>query len=184
MMPKLSVSIPDELWEQAQAASPDMGQSQLVQVALRRYVAGMTGRWPLVRSRSEENRALLQQVLERVSERTQATYDEGYRAGLALAESSPWKLVEQLAELDWDLDAWKSGYGQRYGQWDEPAAEDKYFWECVDGANSPQYQHDATFRAGFADGLRDLWRALTGEESGARRRTAEGEIDPDELPFE
>jgi hypothetical protein len=183
MMPKLSVSVPDELWERAQAVAPESGPSQLVQAALRRYVAGATGRLPLLRQRSPESRALLEQVLQRVVDRTQATYDDGYRAGLEFAEAAPWKLIETLAQNDWSLGNWLEEW-QNLNSTGHSSPEEQVFCERVQRAATAQYHQDATFRAGFADGLRDLWQALTGEVSDVRGGEDTAGSDPGDRPSE
>lgn len=183
MMPKLSISVPDDLWAQACAEVPGLGPSQLVQALLRRYVARSQGRLPFVRQRSPENSALLEQTLHRVAARTQATYDDGYQAGLAFAEEAPWKLIEELAQQEWDFDQWLEAWHTNHSN-EAASEEEQFLQDRVTAAATGRYHHDATFRSGFSGALLDLWVGLTAEEPPPRTSIADPSVNSNDVPFE
>jgi hypothetical protein len=172
-----------------------MGASQLVQAALRKYVARPEGKSPFARTPSEESRALLSETVRRVTEGARGKYDEGYRVGLEFAASSPWDLLEILSQSNWDLRTWLSDYAQacddKTREWIDfqevegamilggPAkAEGAQFEEQIKETQTLPCMQDSIGRLGFADALRDVWNEVTGQSDDDRS------LDPDDVPFE
>lgn len=81
-MPKLSVSVPDELWESAKRRGGAMKTSELVQTALRLYVAGGRGTSPQTEHESDRFGHIVQGLLEGYKRER----GRGYEAGLTAAE--------------------------------------------------------------------------------------------------
>jgi hypothetical protein len=64
-MPKLSISVPDDLWEVARSVDPAKGQSAIIQAALKVYI---------------KNAPNKQQLIERAAAIYAAKLQEGYNA--------------------------------------------------------------------------------------------------------
>lgn len=188
MMPKFSVYVPDDLWEQARAAEPELNPSQLMQTALRRHVGRSAGRPAFTRVRPQDSQALVANVRDQLMQRARQRYEEGYRHGLELLIEVPWEAIDQLARHDWDLNAWaraseesRTRYtpdGETYGQ----DQAEPYYQTIVAAANTA-YTYESTFRMGVTDALQDVWDDITRTESWVQpAETDFAELD--DLPFE
>jgi hypothetical protein len=94
-MPKLSVSVPDDLWEAARRRSgEEYKPSQLVQTALQLYVT--SGRRRAVK-RAGEGEGQFERVLELLLEGREAEFRRGYEAGLDAAAILGFGVVEVFA---------------------------------------------------------------------------------------
>jgi post-segregation antitoxin (ccd killing protein) len=183
MMPKLSISVPDELWDQARAAAPDLNPSQLVQNALRRYLTAAAQRPPFARVRPSASQADFEQVRQRMAGEARARYERGYQAGLSLTKDLSWGAVDLLANLNWDVNKWVRELESR-----DPDGD--LLWQLlgieesdIDGIReylAPSFERESAFRTGWADALRDVWNAVTENEvdlDTEAARTAGGETD-------
>lgn len=99
---RLSLSVPDALWLRAREAYPVSGPSQLVQTAL----GSMTARdQPLYREGPPPGAAgRLQQLRVRLAVEASASAQAGYAAGLHLADTLDWWVIDRLAAADWRLE--------------------------------------------------------------------------------
>ena len=102
---KLSVSVPDELWERASAQRPDLKTSVLVQEALESWTRpeGTAG-YSLARPEGVEE--LFEAARERLAAEARAQFERGYRAALEAAPSLAIWHIESLAEKRYDVKAW------------------------------------------------------------------------------
>lgn len=99
---RLSLSVPDALWLQACEAYRLWAPSRLVQAALAALVADP---WPDdLQGPPAAARQRLARLQDRLRAEARAAYEEGYEAGLGLADVLDWWVVEQLADADWRLD--------------------------------------------------------------------------------
>lgn len=106
-MPKLSVYVPDELWEQARLSRPDLAPaSQLVQEALHRIVVQAA---PAAADLDEP----LEQIRRRMADEAAAQYERGYRAAVAVAEHLSWDDLVRLDSLKFNVERWAASYRQR-----------------------------------------------------------------------
>lgn len=98
-MPKFSVSVPDDLWEQAKAGSVTDSPSHVVQQALVEFVSSRAQRF-------EADGAQLDDVRELAArKRTEGEelFRRGYSAGLWLANEWPFELIDWASKFDFDL---------------------------------------------------------------------------------
>jgi hypothetical protein len=171
-MPKMSVSIPDDLWDKAKALSSTGGGSQLVQEALSEMV-GRRGRRPYAELDEElqRDRRLAQHEIDK---QLRKAYGIGYSVGLRIARQMPWDALYLFAELGWDLDRFRSEAS--HYEFMRQAVES----ESID-PDYPVFDFDLSFtdamrnraelvieepegvlREGLIDAFRDLWEGAGG----------------------
>jgi len=89
-MPKLSVYVPDELWDQAKqsvpAAKGKANNSQIVQRALELMLNEQQAKRAAFAAGAVRDEALLAQVVATLLDEARADYSNGYSAGLDLAK--------------------------------------------------------------------------------------------------
>jgi hypothetical protein len=169
-MPKLSVYIPDDLWDEARKIDEDVKPSALLQDLLRERVREHRSR-PYRRLTPDLEAALARArglVVDRVAE----AYQAGYAVALEFAENLPWVAFERLVEFDWDLRAWRESFEATDYEWMRASDEDKanglaVDWEpCLRDAIEVRAEYlpvDAESvpigvgAEGFVDAIRDLW---------------------------
>src|SRR5438132_2967428 len=104
-MPKVSVYVPDDLWDRAREANSGLNPSQMVQEGLRGLVS--TGKTPSFAS----NRAALahgvaDRLLHRMAQEARQSYEYGYEHGLKVADRLRWDQLDDLASNEWNPDRW------------------------------------------------------------------------------
>lgn len=188
MMPKFSVYVPDDLWEQARAAEPELNPSQLMQTALRRYVGRSAGRPAFTRERPSDSQALVANAREQLLLRARQRYEEGYQHGLKLVTDLPWESIDRLSRHNWDLNLWLQESDEsrnRYTPDGELYRQDELepSFRTVSNAANAAYNHESTYRMGVTDALQDVWDDITRTESWIQPTAAASE-EPADLPFE
>jgi hypothetical protein len=105
---KLSVSVPDDLWEEARSIAADTkSSSAVIQEALRRWVA-QTRRGPAyATSPPEDVLDELHEARERLAREARVEFGHGYAQGVQCARRLPWWAIEDLADR----------HGFRVGEW-------------------------------------------------------------------
>jgi hypothetical protein len=101
---KLSIYVPDELWQRARQAS-DENPSSLVQTALERWLGNELKRPPYYES-PPPDALRIKQLRDRLEREARALYREGYEEGLRLAEELNWSQLDRLAAVHWDIARW------------------------------------------------------------------------------
>lgn len=172
-MPKLSVSIPDELWEEAQGLiGPEKGTSQVIQDALRQIVAKAESRKQDLRAGLNIAPERFAAVVDVVRTRAKREFARGYATGLKIAETNDVDDWYSLAYEDWDINDWAKGYGT-----DNPdpnrqkALED--FAQEAEGEGSTSWPNQI-FVEGAECALREVWKTLELERWGARAPSNSG----------
>src|SRR5690348_10812259 len=104
-MPKLSVSIPDDLWQQAtRLAGESKKASQVVQDALRREVSERQAvQASLVGGDEIVSRERFNAVIETVRADAQAAYRSGYERGLEYVELEGYAGLRYGRVQSWDI---------------------------------------------------------------------------------
>lgn len=104
---KLSISIPDELWDSArQVLHTHTSASAIVQEALRRAVAEGTTRPEYADAvRDAETSTAIAEVRSRLVEEARMTYQSGYRSGIALAQQLSWQQIDWITKAPVDIRA-------------------------------------------------------------------------------
>lgn len=160
-MPKLSVSVPDELWEEARAAAKGMGPSELVQDALRRMVGDRqlpySGAPPADDKRLRRIHALKRAEVDEL-------FRSGYEDGLRTAETYEWEFLDLAASFDFNL--------ERLRLENERRSEIGVYWELEEilpnlGLRGRVYDE------GLRRALRDAWQAVLSEERPEEPRSDE-----------
>jgi len=91
---KLSVSVPDELWEMARRQADDDSPSAIIQSALSRFVAAKAATGYQIRPVSDEISAALEAARARIDAERQEMFQTGYQQGLELASTLDyWELA-------------------------------------------------------------------------------------------
>jgi hypothetical protein len=144
-MAKLSVSVGDELWEQAKRLHPDLGTSELIQTAIRQFVrhsspSSQALDLGMVLPRPPDAASLRDAALQRLRATMATSYQDGYRDALGCVRAGTlgWADLNLIAEFGWDLMAW-TGYDQS------------------ERLNDPVYSN------GFLEALKDLRQASLDE---------------------
>lgn len=153
-MPKLSVYVADDVWEQLKLLAPGQGDSRLVQEAIQERIARKTARPYAVLDESlhEEQRKAKAFLAEH---RTQM-YKSGYRIGLLAVTSLNWETIEALAQCDWDFESWRTelfeatGGGASFDEWWGEEAE-------LSVLSPWNVKPTGLIAEGFVDAIRSLW---------------------------
>jgi hypothetical protein len=160
---KLSVSVPDDLWEKAyrRASAGEARPSQLVQEALRMYVA-VGGREFRMREyeekRREEEGDPFTRVLDGLVAGRQAERQRGYGDGLVAAEILGYELVRLIEGTALGFEqVFKSG--PSLPQW--PSEDESAFLPYL----AEEAERSATYRDGAVEAFRDLYEALEDHEN-------------------
>jgi hypothetical protein len=178
-MPKLSVYVADDLWEQAREVGQGRPPSSLVQTALREFVTNGTARPPFARQRPGESGGQVARVRERLAQQARARYEAGYQDGIDLADQLSWADLDALAGLKWDLDKWW-GFAETDGRvstdqigetewarsYHDKDADAKRGASAIGKVLDQGFKHQAVYRTGVTDALKDVWGSIS---------TAEGE---------
>ncbi|QKW22291.1 hypothetical protein HUT16_27320 [Kitasatospora sp. NA04385] len=172
-MAKVSVSIPDELLERAQALHQQDNVSQLVQKGL--ALLAPEKKQPY---RPEWAKAGLAEVADRLRAAAREDYEEGYRAGFELAKVAPWDWLVWLASWRFDLKRVlsihrKARYDNDYSAFQEIAAAQRSApgwsgdWyqslaeafpaEFAEPGSEDCLERSGQFLAGAMQALRDVW---------------------------
>lgn len=156
-MPKLSVSIPDELWEDARRhAGGEPKASQVVQSALRLYVADRPSEALAPKDLADPVR--FQEVLAGLLDGYRAEYKRGYEDGLRFAELAGFEPLALIARHGFDLgDSWDMlelpEGDETPGYWWLTAFFDEF--DGVDGAPI-----NTVFLDGATRAVKDVWEAV------------------------
>jgi hypothetical protein len=169
VMPKLSVSIPDDLWQQAvTVAGKDKKASQIIQDALRREVSDheITSSF----GRALVSDEFLGAVIDKVRADAEQEYGTGYLAGLRWVEEKGFDGLRSARILDWDAE-------DILDVTDLPSSwDDDLVGDMTESRNE-------ILRDGFVRSLQECWRALREQSPLSRARTtsiSESEADPEE----
>lgn len=168
-MPKLSVSVPDSVWQDAKESTPNAGASQLVQEALREFVDRRESRPYAVLS--PELVAARASAVEQSLAKRAAAYQAGYAIGLKFAESLTWELFTLLEQVQWKLPVFHEETEEdEYLRADAaPGEPDQRFrfedaWHDARESAAPGAYVNAegpagVIREGFLRALKDVWSA-------------------------
>jgi len=163
---RLSVTVPDDVWERAQLQLPGAKDSHLVQEALRRF----GGDGPHAGyARSSEVETTYQKARAHLAEGARKEFELGYGAAAICAQALPLWLVERLVtDFRYDVKAWAGSYAQgvvaeeMLGV-DSPEAKQiipellRYLGRFVSTYGDDFPSPRPIFVRGFVAAMRDLW---------------------------
>jgi hypothetical protein len=95
---KLSVSVPDELWDEARSLAQDSTTSAVVQEALRRWVNQARPAPQYAEGLPDDVVAALRDTQNRLGQEAQMESKRGYVYGVQCAQRLPWWAIESLAD--------------------------------------------------------------------------------------
>jgi hypothetical protein len=95
---KLSVSVPDNLWNEAQSLAEASTTSGVVQEALSRWVSQSRERSAYAASPPEDILDALHDTRDRLVREARAEFQRGYVQGVECARRLPWWAIESLAD--------------------------------------------------------------------------------------
>jgi hypothetical protein len=153
---KLTISLPDDLEEEARRAWPDTAFSQIVQNALNQQLhdGGAPPR-PVV-DLSEDALMKVEAVTNRIREDAQLSYTKGYMEGIEFADDFGWRSLDSLP-----LDSTRSLYRalpRVIHAYSESVPDQQIDTDAVmDWFH--ELEQDSAARAGFLRALQDLHRA-------------------------
>lgn len=174
-MPKLSVYVPDSLFEQARSLDTQANTSRLVQRALQRLVAEGEERPLYAGARPARADKQLAHLREKLATEARADYERGYSDALTAAESLPWWALEGLADNNFDLPRWCDGWFNAEQHRIDAAVSGR---QLVEGDKGPAWVTEIghylgrlinpiddwtpgrSYLRGFSDALRDAWDSV------------------------
>ena len=160
---KLSVSVPDDLWERV--GGPRASPSQLIQTALQRMLETELARPPFVDALPDVSEELFEARAVLVVQ-ARASFESGYRHAVSAAKEIPWSALNELDNVRWDLAEWLEEWqpGPPDFQLDDDAARwlrplGEHLGQMADPSRDWR-PGDRTYLRGFTQGLHDVWDAV------------------------
>jgi hypothetical protein len=174
-MPKMSVYVPDELWEQVRESAPDGNASQLVQRALKALVV-RAPRTAYSQQPPEPAAASAKAITERLIEEAREEWVRGYTAAIEWSiKHGTWQRLQLFAREGFNLDKWIAFIssiwldgGTQMQVPDEMREEQVALANALGSKADPwgiiEWDSSATFCEGFAKALSDLCRSVENGE--------------------
>lgn len=168
-MPKLSIYVPDELWDRVRQARPELNPSQLVQAA----IADIGGGAPFTSHPDSDttDTDAFERLKEKLTAEAAHRYGAGSHSALEIVEALQFGLDElsEMAEYDWSVVQWTfqktdadliAHLESRDDHWSAK------FLRALGYSLLPGFEVRATpfFTRGALDTLRRLWREVAGNE--------------------
>jgi post-segregation antitoxin (ccd killing protein) len=167
---KLSISVPDQLWERAKELRPELNGSHLVQTALERMVEASANAG-LLTTRPERTEAAFERARTRIAAEARAQFEEGYAAGLEAAEQLPISCIESLATWrNFNVEAWAGGFALQQVRVDmgdahpdeAPGKEiietlGKGLGDIITPFFDDTFTPSVAYLRGYSQAMRDLW---------------------------
>jgi hypothetical protein len=184
---KVSVSVPDGLWDRARSQRPDLNNSHLVQEALETFTkpadtAGFSLAMP------DDVAGAFQAARDQLASLARTQFEEGYRAAVELTPKLGWWYVQRLVEAHYDVKAWCSSVASSnveeklghipkgWGTDDEVIAGLlKALGNLVEPWGDDSFGPSIPYLRGFAQAFRELWEQVNVGESAGVEATAIGE---------
>jgi len=163
---KLSISVPEPLWEEARVFHPELNPSRLVQTALE--AMAHAERTSTLGERPAEVDEAFAVARDRFIQQAHGRFQRGYAAAVELAAHVDWWVLESLARDKFDVQQWTDGLLQDLNNamagliprdWikDYPfGALIKALGSLVDPSGEG-WKPDAAYLRGFAQAMRALW---------------------------
>lgn len=176
-MPKMSIYVPDELWQHVQAHAPGVKPSTVIQEALQRYVARSSAPTPFGGEPLKISPEEVVKIRQRLADTWRTKYRAGFDAAVLLASCMPWEAFEQLQALNWDIALWINESKKRRVVTRSPFAEMSVqpvfagesivtyspaepFFDDIEKAVTSDYTHIKAYRDGFRDGFQQVWETI------------------------
>lgn len=167
---KVSVYIPDDLWQQVQQQDADFKLSPFVQQGLRdRFGARSERPYAKLGDIQQRNVAAAR---TRILDQMTGAYQAGYNIGLDFAQQLPWRAFVDFESAGWDLETWRRDFDDveyeivnrdrsswaadaAYIAWDDVMAIVTEMEESI--PLGPDGLPTGLPREGFVDAIRAVW---------------------------
>ena len=160
-VPKVSVYVPDELWDKVKTLAPETGGSQLIQETIREYVDRRERKPYAILSDGllAQKRAAEKKALDKLAE----AYRAGYGFGLRIADDLTWEMFYAFARVDWDFDE----FDDETVNGDYRGYQFNNAWTTIarDNRLSEDDWPQGPVREGIVDALKDLWDGLSSTQA-------------------
>jgi hypothetical protein len=176
-MPKLSVYIPDDLWEMAKRVSPEEGPSLLIQRGLRGLVESRSAVPAYAAERPAGAPEDLAAARTRLMKQARAQYEAGFQAGkraLNDTEAISGEALEALAHRDFNLEQWLAPSRRLFAEmaadgkepfkgfdWLLILSKPEYLGDFASPIRPANFEPNRPYLRGFADAMREMWKLLT-----------------------
>lgn len=164
-MPKFSVYVPDELWNEVREAFPGEKVSEMMQRALRGLV-NSTAASPALTRFPNDVRERIETIKSRLEEDARAEYTAGYAGGLDVADELKLRHFTSLIEANFDVERWLKPYveGAKYelrqgiqpAHWLNTAAGTLGYLAAPVDYDGYNFSPTTARLRGFRDALRDV----------------------------
>jgi hypothetical protein len=163
---KLSISVPEPLWEEARAFRPELNPSHLVQEALE--AMAHAERTSTLADRPAEVDEAFAVARDRFIQQAHERYQRGYAAAVELAGHVDWWVLESIARDNFNVEQWAEGIvkdldhamvGLIPRDWikDYPIGAFIKALGCFVDPSGEGWRPDAAYLRGFAQAMRALW---------------------------
>ena len=166
---KLSVSVPEPLWDSARESRPDLNPSRLVQEALDSWVRTRSAT-PYPVGRPPEADARFDAARARLTATARAEFERGYVAAVKCAETLDWDHFQSLARGRFEVRTWaaniasaavQADLGAIPREWAPAPATVSLLLEALGSIVAPfgddMFTPSVPYVRGFAQAVRDLW---------------------------
>jgi hypothetical protein len=176
-MPKVSLYLPDGLWEAAQRRK-DVNWSRVFQQSVKEalFPASGNARIPRIEQPDLDAKVDLVALRQRYAEERATLYRRGYEMGITAAQNMSYALMRYYEKIAWDP------AGIRWSLHDE-GIEDEFHAAALEKVpmphSNPPLQDPGVLGAadviaeGFADALRRVWERAMAVDEGSRQDNSE-----------
>lgn len=190
---KLSISVPEQLWEEARTYHPELNPSHLVQTALE--AMAHAGRTSTLADRPAEVDEAFATARDRFIQQAHERFKRGYAAAVEMASHVEWLVLESIARDDFDMKKWAEGIVQDFNnamvglipsEWikDYPMGPIIKALGRFADPSGEGWGPDAAYLRGFAQAMRALWTEVFEQTpSGLLDPVTDAEQPADEVPM-
>jgi hypothetical protein len=178
-MPKLSVYVPDELWERVKetASGEKPKNSQLVQMALEQMVNDREAERASYFLNALLDQDRLSAVVEKLRAGARAEFEEGYEGGLHLAEALDFADLRAIVNAG-GLGGDGIEYLYEFSDDDAPGAWGRRYGAVFGYAGDEDWDTPGeAWRAGAEKAIADVWQALRASSWGTEPAGEPGDED-------
>jgi post-segregation antitoxin (ccd killing protein) len=192
---KLSISVPEQLWEEARAYRPDLSPSHLVQTSLE--ALAHAERTSTLAERPAQVDEAFAAARDRFIQQAHERYHCGYAAAVDLASQVDWWVVESLARDNFDVPKWANGFvtetlnaaiGLIPKDWGPGPAVLGAMIKALGNLADPSgegWAPDAAYLRGFTQAMRALWtEVFERTPSGLLDHVTEDQQTAEEAPID
>jgi hypothetical protein len=177
---RMTIYIPDDLWESATEGETEVNASRLIQEALRNSISQRKLPAAFARERPAGSEEAIKFARERLLLEAREQYERGYRTAAEAAFHIPWGALDELHEYEWDIRRWRArmhGLDREGFGWSAVAFQGNDYEGLGGKTMTDLLNHylgwhemdiaSPTFEMGFSDALRDVWESVRSADPNA-----------------